>query len=167
MIHRPWEYINRNTVLRYLPWLAGVALLVFAVWYFTRTQPIPVALVKVERGAVEATVNNTRAGTVKACRRSKLSAPAGGQISHMLVKKGQRVKANQVLLELWDKDLQAQEQLAQEQLLTSITQSREACTVAETAQSDAQRAQQLRDKGFLSAEGVERALSNAKARQAS
>lgn len=158
---------KRNVFLRYLPWFAGLVLIALAAWYFTRSDPVKVQLVKAERGAVEATVNNTRAGTVKACRRAKLSAPAGGQISHMLVKKGQRVKANQVLLELWDKDLQAQAQLAQEQLQTSINQSKEACTVAETAQSDAQRAQQLRDNGFLSQEGVERTLSNAKARQAS
>ena len=158
---------KRNVFLRYLPWLAGLVLIAFSVWYFTRSDPVKVQLVKAEQGMVEATVNNTRAGTVKACRRAKLSAPAGGQISRMLVKKGQRVKAHQVLLELWDKDLQAQAQLAQEQLQTSINQSQEACTIAVTAQSDAQRAQQLRDNGFLSQEGVERALSNAKARQAS
>ena len=158
---------KRNVFLRYLPWLAGLVLIAFSVWYFTRSDPVKVQLVKAEQGMVEATVNNTRAGTVKACRRAKLSAPAGGQISRMLVKKGQRVKAHQVLLELWDKDLQAQAQLAQEQLQTSINQSQEACTIAVTAQSDAQRAQQLRDNGFLSQEGVERALSNAKARQSS
>ena len=96
---------TQRRLKRYLPWIAGLALLVIAVWYFTRPKPIGVELAKVERGTVEATVSNTRAGTVKACRRAKLSAPAGGQISRLLVRKGQRVKANQVLLELWDKDL--------------------------------------------------------------
>ena len=38
--------------------------------------------------------------------------------------------------------------------------------MAETAQRDGGRAQQLREKGFISQEGVERALSDAKARQA-
>ena len=68
-----------------------------------------------ERGTVEATVSNTRAGTIKACRRAKLSSPAGGQIAKMRVKKGERVATGQVLLELWNDDLQAQERLAQEQ----------------------------------------------------
>ena len=77
-----------------------------AISYFTRSKPIPVVLQKVERGNVEASVSNTRAGTVKACRRAKMSPPAGGQISRLLVKKGERVRKGQVLLELWDEDLQ-------------------------------------------------------------
>ena len=157
---------KRNTSFRYLPWLAGVLLLVIAGWYFTRPEPLLVELVKVERGAVEATVSNTRAGTVKACRRAKLSAPAGGQIAHLRVKKGDRVKRGQVLLELWDEDLQAQQQLAQIQLETTTTQSKEACTIAETAQRDAERARQLREQGFVSQEALERAISTSTARQA-
>jgi HlyD family secretion protein len=157
---------KRNNFYRYLPWLAGVLLLVIAGWYFTRPEPLLVELVKVERGAVEAIVSNTRAGTVKACRRAKLSAPAGGQIAHLRVKKGERVKRGQVLLELWDEDLQAQQQLAQIQLETTTTQSKEACTIAETAQRDAERARQLREQGFVSQEALERANSTATARQA-
>ena len=147
--------------------IAGLILLALAAWFSTRPEPLPVVLWKVERGTVEATVSNTRAGTIKACRRAKLSSPAGGQIARIKVKKGERVVAGQVLLELWNDDLQAQERLAQEQLNTSTTRAQEACTVAETAQRDAGRAQQLREQGFISQEGVERALSNAKARQAS
>jgi len=152
---------KRKTFLRYLPWLAGVVLVAVAVWYFTRPKPIGVELVKVERGTVEATVSNTRAGTVKACRRAKLSAPAGGQISRLLVKKGQRVKANQVLLELWDKDLQAQEQLAQEQLATAQTQAHQACVQADLADKEADRARQLKESGFISAEGLDQKVSAA------
>lgn len=153
---------KRNTLFRYLPWLAGVVLLAFAIWYFTRTDPLQVQLAKVERGVVEATVNNTRAGTVKACRRAKLAPPAGGQISHLLVKKGQRVKADQVLLELWNEDLQAQERLAQEQLATTQTQEQQACVQADLAEKEAERAQQLREKGFISAEGLDQKVSAAK-----
>ena len=158
---------KRGLPLRRMAVIAALILLALAAWYFMRAQPLFVVLWKVERGLVEATVSNTRAGTVKACRRAKLAAPAGGQIAQMRVKKGERVKRGQVLLELWNEDLQAQERLAQDQLKTAITQSQEACTVAETAQRDAQRAQQLREQGFVSQEALERALSNAKARQAS
>jgi HlyD family secretion protein len=146
---------KRKTFLRYLPWLAGVLLAVVAAWYFTRPKPIEVELVKVER-----------AGTVKACRRAKLSAPSGGQISHLLVKKGQRVKANQVLLELWDKDLQAQEQLAQEQLATAQTQAHQACVQADLAEKEADRARQLKESGFISAEGLDQKVSAAKVARA-
>lgn len=157
---------KRKTLLRYLPWLAGVALLAMAAWYFTRPAPLRVQLVKVERGMVEATVSNTRAGTVKPCRRAKLAASAGGQIEHLLVKKGQRVKEGQVLLELWDKDLQAQQRLAQEQLATAQTQEQQACVQADLAEKEAERAQQLKEKGFISAEGLDQKVSAAKVSRA-
>ncbi len=156
---------------RGFPWrrfaiVLALALAGFAGWYFTRSKPVPVVLVKVERGLVEATVSNTRAGTIKACRRAKLAPPAGGQIAQLRVMKGQRVIAGQSLLELWNDDLQAQERLAQEQLNTSIAREREICTIADAAQRDAERAQQLHAKNFVSQEAEERAISEAKARQA-
>ncbi|MCG6933537.1 MAG: efflux RND transporter periplasmic adaptor subunit [Gallionella sp.] len=157
---------KRSRFMRYLPWIAGLVVIAIAVWYFTRPKPIEVELVTVERGKVEATVSNTRAGTVKACRRAKLSAPSGGQISHLLVKKGQRVKANQVLLELWDKDLKAQEQLAREQLATAQTQAHQACVQAALADSEADRARKLKESGFISAEGLDQKVSAAKVARA-
>lgn len=157
---------KHNPFFRYLPWLSGLVLLAIAAWYFTRPAPPAVQLAKVDRGVVEATVSNTRAGTVKACRRAKLSAPAGGQIERLLVKKGQRVKANQVLLELWDKDLQAQEQLAQEQLATAQTQAHQACVQADLAEKEAGRARQLKEGGFISAEGLDQKVSAAKVARA-
>jgi HlyD family secretion protein len=157
---------KKNIFQRYLPWLAGLVLLAIAAWYFTRSAPLYVQLIKVERGLVEATVSNTRAGTVKACRRAKLAPPAGGQIAHLLVKKGQRVKANQILLELWNDDLQAQAQLAQEQLGTAQTQAQQACMQADLAEKEAERARQLKEKGFISAEGVDQKVSAAKVSRA-
>ncbi|TXT24736.1 MAG: HlyD family secretion protein [Gallionellaceae bacterium] len=147
--------------------IAAIIILALAAWFFTRPKPVFVALVKAERGLVEATVSNTRAGTIKACHRAKLAPPAGGQIAQLRVEKGERVIAGQVLLELWNHDLQAQERLAQEQLKTSIAREREICTVAEAARRDAGRAQQLHAKNFVSREAVERATSEAEARQAS
>ncbi len=142
-------------------------LVVLGVGYFTRSKPLSVVLQKVERGTVEASVSNTRAGTVNACRRAKMSPSAGGQIAKLQVKKGQRVKKGQVLLELWDSDLHAQERLAQEQLKTSTTRVREVCTLAEAAQREAVRSQELKDKGFISAQQLDRAVSDATSRKAS
>ncbi len=139
---------------------------VAALAYSMRSKPLPVQLQKVGRGDVEASVSNTRAGTVMACRRAKMSPPAGGQISRLHVKKGQRVSKGQVLLELWDEDLHAQEQLSQEQLKVSRTRVEEVCTQAEAAQREAVRAQELRDKGFISAQQLDRATTDATSRQA-
>jgi HlyD family secretion protein len=156
--HKTWR--------RFLPWLAALILIAGAAWYFTRPTPPHVQLITVGRGQVEATVSNTRAGTVKACRRAKLSSPSGGQIAHLLVKKGERVKAGQVLLELWNKDLQAQANLAQEQLVTSQTQARQSCLQADLAEQEAYRARQLQAKGFISTEGLDQKSSAAKVARA-
>ena len=83
---------------RYLLIAAIAAAVAAAAWYFTRPKPIPVALASVDRGLVERTVANTRAASVTACRRSRLAPKTGGQIARMLVKKGDRVRAGQVLI---------------------------------------------------------------------
>ena len=144
-----------------------VVALVAGIGFLMRSKPIPVVLQTVERGTVEASVSNTRAGTVNACRRAKMSPAAGGQISKLLVKKGQRVRKGQVLLELWDADLHAQEQLAEEQLKTSVTRVQEVCTLAEAAQREAVRSQELKDKGFISSQLLDKAVSDANSRKAS
>jgi HlyD family secretion protein len=138
---------------------------VAAVGMLTRSKPLAVVLHTVQRGTVEASVSNTRAGTVNACRRAKMSPSAGGQIAKLKVKKGDRVKKGMVLLELWNNDLHAQEDLAQEQLKVSLTRVDEVCTLADAAQRDARRSQELRDQGFISAQQLDRALTDASARQ--
>ena len=147
---------------KYSIYLVGILLVAGGIWYSTRPALPVVPLVKVERGVVEATVSNTRAGAVKACRRARLAPPAGGQIARLLVKKGQRVKANQVLLELWNHDLQAQQRLAQVQLGTAQMQSKQACVQADLADQEAERARQLKERGFISNEAVEQKLAAAK-----
>ena len=57
-----------------------------------RPPPIPVVLTEIGRGKVESTIANTRAGTVEACQRTKLSTIIGGRIEVLDVKEGDRVK---------------------------------------------------------------------------
>jgi len=156
----------RNRLLKYLPYFIVLLLLIITAWYFTRPEPPRVQLANVERGIVEATVSNTRAGTVKACRRAKLSSPSGGQIARLLVRKGEHVKANQVLLELWNNDLQAQASLAQQQLSTTQSQAKQACLQADLAEKEADRARQLQAKGFISVEGLDQRTSAARVARA-
>jgi HlyD family secretion protein len=141
--------------------------LVYAGWHFTRPQPPEVELATIARGTVEATVVNTRAGTVNACRRAKLAPVAGGQIVKLWVKEGDRVKAGQPLLALWNHDLAAQRELATRQLATSEERRREACIMADNARRDADRTEQLATRGFVSPQGGENARAEARARQAS
>ena len=83
---------------------AGVAA---ALWYAMRPKPVSVVVVEAGVGRVETTVANTRAGSVAACRRAKLAPPAGGRIEKLNVREGDRVRAGQVLLTLWNDDLAA------------------------------------------------------------
>ena len=59
---------------------AVVVLLGVALFWFTRPKPLPVVVKEVATGKVEATLANTRAGTVEACQRTKLSTIIGGRI---------------------------------------------------------------------------------------
>jgi HlyD family secretion protein len=142
------------------------AVIAAAVWYFTRPKPVEVTLAKVDRGLVERTVANTRAATVTACRRAKLAPQAGGQIARLLVREGDRVTKNQVLLELWSEDLRAQVRLAEDQLSAARARADQACLSAELAQREADRAQQLREERFISADALDKAVSQARAQRA-
>jgi HlyD family secretion protein len=155
-----------TTWLRLVIIVLAVAALAYAGWHFTRPQPPAVELATIARGTVESTVVNTRAGTVKACRRAKLAPVAGGQIVKLGVKEGERVKAGQPLLELWNRDLAAQRELATRQLTTSEERRREACIMADNARRDAERTAQLAAKGFVSPQSAENARADARARQA-
>ena len=70
-------------------------------------KPIKVLSVKPETRDVEKTVSNTRAGTIDACRRSKMSPAAAGQISVLHVTEGDSVNKGDILLELWNKETKA------------------------------------------------------------
>ncbi len=137
------------------------------IWYASRPNPIDVELATITRGDVEATVVNTRAGTIKSCQRANLSPALGGQIDKIWVKEGDRVSKDQRLMELWNTDLKAQRELAQRQLAMSKERRREACIIAENARRESVRTQQLVNKGFISSQLAEDADANARAKQAS
>jgi len=139
----------------------------YVVWFTTRPKPIEVELATITRGTVESTVVNTRAGTIKACRRAKLAPAAGGQIVKLQVKEGDRVKQGQVLLEIWNSELTAKRELAQQQMLTAEERRHEACIVADNARRDSGRMRELVAKNFVSQKRSDDADAEALARQAS
>jgi HlyD family secretion protein len=152
-------------LLRALVVIVLAAAAVFA-WNATRPAPVAALLAAAESGRVETTVANTRAGSVSACRRAKLATPLGGRIEKLAVREGDRVKQGQLLLVLWNDDLVARERVSREQLDSASARVREACLLADNAVREAARTRQLRDKGFVSEDRVDRAESEAKARQA-
>lgn len=139
-----------------------IAIAAFIAWRSTRVTRVPVVLGTVARGRVERTVANTRAGTVNACRRAKLAPPSGGQIAALPVHQGDRVRAGQVLLELWNADAVAQIRVAQEQSQSAALRARETCVGADVAEREAERARKLHRDGLLPDDQLDRTTSNAK-----
>jgi HlyD family secretion protein len=136
------------------------------VWYATRPKPVEVRLRAAEIGTVEAIVSNTRAGTVKACRRAKLAPGIGGQIERLEVRAGDRVAAGQLLLELWNLDRKAQVVLAEREAEAGEARARAACLNADNAEREAQRQVKLKDRRMASEEAVDRAITAAGAGRA-
>ncbi|MBL8487277.1 MAG: efflux RND transporter periplasmic adaptor subunit [Rhodocyclaceae bacterium] len=156
-----------RALLRIAVPLVVLAVLAGAFLWFTRPKPVAVVLAEVGEGRVETTVANTRAGSVAACRRAKVAPNSGGRIARLPVKKGDRVPAGALLLELWNDDLAARERVSREQIGTARARVAETCQIARAAASEARQARQLRDRGFVSEEKVVRAEAEAASRQAS
>lgn len=151
---------------RLLVALAVIAALAAALWWLTRPKPIPVTLKEVATGRVEATIANTRAGTVEACQRTKLSTIQGGRIEYLGVKEGDRVKKGQLLMKLWNDDQQAQATLAETQIALARKRVAEACIVAANAEREAERQASLRARGFVSIGKEDAARTEAEAKRA-
>ena len=146
--------------------LVVIALAATGFWWIGRPKPIAVAVKEIDRGKVESSIANTRAGTVEACQRTKLSTIMGGRIEVLAVKEGDRVKKGQLLMKLWNDDQQAQSTLAMTQVATAQQRVNEACLQAANAEREAARQTALREKGFISTSREESARTEAQARRA-
>jgi HlyD family secretion protein len=154
---------------RYIRWIVlflVIAAAAVILWFLTRPKPVEIVVKPVDRGTVERTVANTRAGTVKACRRAKLSPSVGGQIAKLLIHEGDTVKEGDLLLEIWNQDLVAEVQLAQSQAESEKARARAACLKAEVSQREANRLVKLYDKKVASEEKTDKAVTDAKALRA-
>jgi HlyD family secretion protein len=154
---------------RHIHWIVliiVIAAIAVIVWFFTRAKPVEVVVKPVDRGIVERTVANTRAGTVKACRRAKLSPSVGGQIAKLNIHEGDKVKEGDLLLEIWNQDLVAEIQLAQSQAEADRARAKATCLKAEVSQREANRLVKLYDKKVASEEKTDKAVTDAKALKA-
>lgn len=158
--------MSASVVRRVVLGLLVVVALVAAVVWMKRPKPIAVVVVEIAQGKVESSVANTRAGTVEACQRTKLSTTMGGRIEVLAVKEGDRVKKGQLLMKLWNDDQQAQSTVASSQVETARKRMAEACTVAANAEKEANRQSALLAQGFISSSREEQVRSEAQARRA-
>jgi HlyD family secretion protein len=158
--------MSRTLIRRLLIAFVVVGLLFAGVWWLKRPKPVAVQLAQIDQGRVESSIANTRAGTVEACQRTKLSATMGGRIEVLAVKQGDRVKQGQLLMKLWNDDQLAQSALAQTAIESARKRVSEACTVAANAEAEAQRQAELFKQGFVSTSREQQARADAQARRA-
>ncbi len=155
-----------KSITRLLVFLVVLAAIAAVGWWLSRPKPIPVRFHTAANGKVEATLANTRAGTVEACQRTKLSTILGGRIEYLGVKEGDRVRQGTVLMRLWHQDLRARADVAAAQLATAKSRTAEVCAVAANAEREADRQEALTARGFISASRAEAARTEATARRA-
>ena len=141
--------------------VAVVLLAAAAVVYFValRPDPVPVTVYLAARGRVEETVTNSKAGTVKARRRARVSPELGGRVAELPVRAGDRVKAGDVLVRIEDSQYRAQVQNAERALEAAREGEKEACLSMSQAGRDLARAETLAKDQIISAEMIDQARS--------
>ena len=156
--------IKRNKHL--LIFAAVVVTIVLTLLYSTRPKPVKVLVEAVEIDSIEETVANTRAGTVKACRRAQMAPAMGGQIASLPVKEGDIVKQGDILLELWNDDLRAEVGLARSEAKAAKARAESVCVQADISEKNAKRKTDLRKTQAISEELVDQAVATAKSQRA-
>lgn len=144
------RWIRRLILLGLLAGLVWVARLTL----FAPTV-VPVTVFTVERGRVEQTVTNSKAGTVQSRRRASLSPEMGGRVEVLAVRKGDRVRAGQVLMRLSDTEHRAQLLLQERAHEAAVAAEREACQAVDLAEREAARARRLLEEGIGSQQLVD------------
>ena len=126
--------------------LAGVLLrrTVFA------PEPVAVEVARAAYGSVEATITNSKAGTVKARRRAGLSTGTAGIVVALEVQRGDRVESGQMLLRLDDATQQSQLLYAQRHRELADAKNDRACLAAERARREWERNDQLAKERVVS-----------------
>src|SRR5512143_270305 len=150
--------------------LAVVAAIVavVVVLRFTVFAPDPVAVrvVAAQKGLVEETVTNSRAGTVKARRRAKLSPEIGGRIAELPHKEGERVRAGERLLRIDDVLQRASLEVAERDVTATAAQRDQACLTADRAKRELERNEGLAAQGIVSADLLDQVTSTARTTEA-
>ncbi len=141
---------------RWLKWLllaaALIALITVAKLTIFAAEPLAVRVFEVERGQVEETVTNSRAGTVRARHRAKLSPEIGGQVTALPHREGERVQAGAVVLQLDDRLQRARLTLAKEEVDAAEAERRRACLASERAARELARVERLAADEIVSAD---------------
>jgi HlyD family secretion protein len=154
---------NKRGLTRWLLLAGLVAAVVLLRLTAFAPDPLAVRTVATEKGRVEETVTNSRAGTVKARRRAKLAPETGGRVLELPRRRGARVRKGDLLLRVDDALQRAQLRLAEDERKSALAQRDQACLAAERAGRDRERTAKLAKDGLVSIEIADRVESEARA----
>jgi HlyD family secretion protein len=127
---------------------------------------VPVLTVAAEKGRVEETVTNSRAGTVKARRRAKLAPETGGRVLALPHRRGTLVHRGELLLRIEDSLQRAQLNLAEDERKATLAQRDQACFAAERAERERKRTRELATEGIVSPDMIDGVDSQAQTAEA-
>jgi HlyD family secretion protein len=112
--------------------------------------PIEVRVEPVERGVVESTVTNSKAGTVEARRRSRIASELGGRIIEITHREGDLVAAGEPLVRLSQTSSLAQRELASQGVTVARARLEDACLRRDRASRELARIRQLAESNVAS-----------------
>ncbi|HSO23045.1 MAG TPA: efflux RND transporter periplasmic adaptor subunit, partial [Chondromyces sp.] len=135
--------------------IASVALVVVLRMTVLAPDPVEVRVAAAERGVVEETVTNTRAGTVKVRLRAELSPQIGGLVVALPHREGARVGAGELLVALDSRAQRAELVSARTSVEAARAQADEACLAAELAEKELLRAEALHRQGIASDQSLD------------
>jgi len=139
----------RKWIVRVVALLLVVAAVVALKATLLAPKPVPVRVVTVARGRVESTVTNSKAGTVKARRRSLLAPEIGGRIVEIRYREGDRVPEGDLILRLNDAPQRAQLHLADRALDAARATLEQMCVRAERSRREVERNRPLVDEKVI------------------
>jgi HlyD family secretion protein len=111
---------------------------------------VTVRVAAVDRGLVEETITNTRAGTVNVRKRASLSPTMGGLVVALPHREGSTVVQGDLVLKLDDRAQRAELELARRDVRSAIALAEEACFAAELAVKELDRVTVLHGEGIAS-----------------
>ena len=150
----------RKWILRLLIVVALVATVLVLKQTVFKAQPIPVTVAEADLGRVESTVTNSRAGTVRAERRAKLSPEMGGQVAELPFREGDRVEAGEIVLRLDDRAQRARLELARRDVEAAQADSQRTCITADRAGRELDRVRVLAEDDLLSPDVLDQSESS-------
>ncbi len=158
--------MSSRNLRRLLVTLALLAVAALIAWRSLAPERVPVRAVAVALGTVEKTATNSRAGTVEASLRAKISPDQGGRVAELPHRRGDRVQRGEVLLRLDDSLERGQVAVARRDLAATEAESERGCLAASLARRELERNGRLAEEKLVAPDLLDRLESAAREAEA-